>query len=1019
MLLFAFLIILAFATHGQGCNRTPLREGKDIMHCGYKACDLGKPGLINIHLISHSHDDVGWLKTVDQYYYGSKNSVANAGVQYILDSVIVELMKDPSRRFIYVEVAFFYRWWNEQNDFIRHQVKQLVNEGRFEFILGGWCMNDEAATHYNAIIDQHTLGLKFLEDNFGECGRPRAAWQIDPFGHSKEQASLFAQMGYDGIFFARIDEQDRVNRKATKTMEMVWQGSNNLGEAADLFTGVFFTHYSSPSGFSYDSSRRDQPIMDDDRLHDGNVKERVDKFISLMTEMSSRYATNHYLQTMGDDFNYMNANINFKNMDKLITYVNARQSKGSKINLLYSTPTCYLYALNQANYTWPTKTDDFFPYAPGPHIYWTGYFTSRPALKYYVRQTNSFLQACKQLDTLAQLGVEHNSDIKVGVLKRAMATAQHHDAVSGTEVQNVADDYALRLANGTAECKEVVSDALQKLMAKSGTFPPRQYFCNLLNISMCNFTETRTQFTVTIYNPLARPIIHWARIPVEDGPYDVLGPYAERIETQVIDIENRTRSIPERNSSKSQKEVVMRVHLEPLGFSTFFFNKTTLDADSATRRVVRASPSVYNMRSNQRREQITTLQNQHILIDVDPVTGMLTRMVNKDKLLSIPLQQSIRYYSANQGKGLNPPKPPSGAYIFRPKETFPNAITTKVTTKLVQGNLVQELHQTFSPWATQVVRLYDDQEYAELEWTVGPIPIDDKQGKEVVAYFSTGLASNKTFYTDANGREIQTRIRDFRPTWKLGVNEPVAGNYYPVNSRIYIQDEINKSARFTVMTDRSLGGASIKDGDLEIMVHRRLFMQAQQGGMHEALNETGSDGKGLIVRGKMYLLLDTIEDSGQLHRELGERLFMAPLTSFSDNPGYKTWSSNYKTSYSGLKMSLPPNVHLLTLEQWRGTTFLLRLEHFYEKNEHPTLSKNVTFSLKGLFKPFEIQSIDELTLGANQKLEYSHRLKWRYNRSTGSSDAENTHKTEQYKDKFDITLTPMQIRTFQVSIMQR
>ncbi|XP_035261901.1 lysosomal alpha-mannosidase [Anguilla anguilla] len=977
----AAAVLLLFST---GVVGFPVgQEPHNSPGCGYKSCPATQPAMLNVHLVPHTHDDVGWLKTVDQYFYGERNYIQHAGVQYILDSVVEQLQQDPARRFIYVETAFFFRWWRQQSARMQQVVTQLVNEGRLEFVNGGWCMSDEATTHYSAVIDQMTLGLRFLNDTFGPCGRPRVAWHIDPFGHAREHASMFAQMGYDGLFFGRLDYRDKARRMKEKDMEMVWRASDSLAPpTADLFTGVLPNGYNPPEGFCWDQSCSDAPIQDDPSLEDYNVDAIVQKFLKAANDQAALYRTNHIIMTMGSDFQYENANLWYKNLDKLIRYVNALQSQGSKVNLLYSTPSCYLQELHRANLTWSVKTDDFFPYADDAHDFWTGYFTSRPALKAYERVSNSLLQVCNQLEVLggpsSRRGPHGDGDSET--LRRAVGVAQHHDAVSGTAKQHVADDYSKRLAVGSAHCQVLVSNSLSKL---SGSSVPRTY-CEKLNISVCPLTESSHEFSVTVYNPLSRPVDWPVRLPVNGTHYTVTRPGGSLVDSEVVPVSQATKDI-RRDGGYAANELVFQATAPPMGFSTYSVSLVQNRPPPAP--PLPGAPPV--------------LENQYLRVTFDPDTGLLSSLTNLETKQTVQLKQNFYWYNASVGNRES--IQPSGAYIFRPNSSTPVPVSLTAKTQALKNSVVQEVYQQFGPWVSQVVRLYEHSQELELEWTVGPVPVRDGFGKEVITRLDTNINSSGLFYTDSNGREVLERRRDFRPTWVLKQTEPIAGNYYPINSRIYIKDQ---EQQLTVVTDRSQGGSSIQDGSLEIMLHRRLLVDDFRG-VGEALSEPGEYGEGLVVRGRLLLALTPPSTAAETHRRLAESLVLQPLLSVQSGP----LRPNTRLEFSGLQSALPPAVHLLTVSEWGEDSVLLRLEHQFQAQESAKLSQPVTVDLQKLFSTLTVVGVSEMSLAANQWKDEMTRMDWK-----GRTDEKPLQKEQGDPSTWEVTLKPMEIRTFLLRI---
>ena len=70
----------------------------------------------------------------------ANHSIQQAAVQYILDTVITELQYNPDRKFIYVEVAFFTRWWNQQTDAKRAQVRETAAKPLMTRVVCAWLL---------------------------------------------------------------------------------------------------------------------------------------------------------------------------------------------------------------------------------------------------------------------------------------------------------------------------------------------------------------------------------------------------------------------------------------------------------------------------------------------------------------------------------------------------------------------------------------------------------------------------------------------------------------------------------------------------------------------------------------------------------------------------------------------------------------------------------------------------------------------------------------------------------------
>ncbi|XP_012967983.1 epididymis-specific alpha-mannosidase [Mesocricetus auratus] len=978
-------------------------------------------GRIQVFVLPHSHMDVGWVFTVQE---SMRAYAAN-----VYTTVVAELTRGEQRRFIAVEQEFFRLWWDgvasEQQ---KHQVRQLLDEGRLEFVLGGQVMHDEAVTHLDDQILQLTEGHGFLYETFGI--QPQFSWHVDPFGASATTPTLFAMAGFNAHVISRIDYNLKDAMQEAQALQFVWRGSPTLSEKQEIFTHVMDCYsyctpshipFSNRSGFYWNGvavfpepppdgvyPNMSEPVTLD------NIHLYAEALVANVKQRATWFRTPHVLWPWGCDKQFFNASVQFRNMDPLLEYINNRAAQYG-ISVQYATLRDYFQALHASNMTWGIHDHhDFLPYSSEPWQAWTGFYASRSTLKGLARQASAMLYAGESMFARYMWPKPHGTMDPTWALQQlqqlrwAVSEVQHHDAITGTESPKVNNMYVEHL--GTAML------GIRKMMASIALDRP----------SVSDIDTGPVGYFASVYNPLAWKITTIVTLTVAFPNVNVTDELDQPVSAQ---IQNST-------NDPSAYDLLILTTIPGLSYRHYKIRHTYGDQADTKEPVVplastlKFSPKLRNQTSQEVKLLIPVTNDCYTLL-FDQDSNMLHSIQERQSNRTVRMTQEFLEYWAN---GDVKQGPISDNYMFTSNDTA-KPTWEAVGMEMVVGPLATDIRQYF-------YRNIIDQDYIysihsrlahvhpnpagellcqriEQQYRAGPLELN----REAILRISSDLNSQKILYSDNNGYQMQQRLH------KAFKSNPIARNYYPMVQSAFIEDD---KSRLVLLADQAHGVSSQENGQVEVMLHRRLWNNLDWNLKYNlTLNDTS------VVHSGLWLLLGPKSVTTGLYPRSGVALQHRPIVLFRE---LTEEEAPIQRPQNHRAVTLPPNLHLqiLSIPGWNYSSnhglhlknlqrghpekpqanlqrVLLRLHHLYEAGEDSVLSQPVTVDLKVTLQGLgSVVAVEERSLTGTWDMHRLQRWQWR----TRTGHQGNPTSPAESAGSSIITVYPKEIRTFFVYFQQ-
>ncbi|XP_060518820.1 alpha-mannosidase 2 [Cylas formicarius] len=818
---------------------------------------------LKVIIVPHSHNDPGWLKTFENYFHFSSRQIMN--------NMVAKLQEYKNLTFIWSEISYLNAWWEEAHPSKQRALRDLVHSGRLEITTGGWVMTDEANVHLYAMVDQLIEGHQWLWTNLGI--KPKSGWSVDPFGHGSTVPYLLSASGFRGTVIQRIHYAWKQWLALKQYGDFRWvpawspsdQQSSLLthNQPFDIYS---IKHSCGPHPYvclNFDfrkvQGEYTEYSLKAQAITSKNVKEKAELLLEQYARTGSLFPHNVVLTPLGDDFRY---NVReewdqqYTNYVKLINYINAHKDQ-YKAEVAFGTPTMYFDEISKRFDQYPTLKGDFYVYSDifseGRPAYWSGYFTTRPFLKILDRQLEHSTRSAEILYTVAlNYAKQQKSSSYSKILekdyeklirsRRNLGLFQHHDAITGTSKSFVMKDYGIRLFEALRDTTNIRQHALQSLLFPNLPIKKDQNLV-LSDVERDSFdkipNKTNIQIApkqsrkILLFNPLSYPQEHVIVLTVNTTNVKVTDHNGSDVLYQI-------NPILEANGNKywvepSEYELIFIAKLEELSVTSFNLVHTDDASDKLgilyCKRCFKknaTSPDGTRFEAPFTIRDIPVgdiqLENQKMKILFSGSTGFMKTVTRKHKP---KVMQCKIWFAAYRSAQFH-----SGAYLFMPDPNerdyekdvllqYKEQMSVIITT----GPVSTEILTIYNPFLVHKVTIYlvENSTLANAIQIENTVDFENPPKNRETELFMRIISDVQNgdppeFYTDLNNFNMQKRVKVER----IGIE----GNYFPVTSMAYIQDE---SVRLSLLTNHAQGAASWQPGYLEVMLDRRTLYDDSRG----------------------------------------------------------------------------------------------------------------------------------------------------------------------------------------------